>query len=148
MKKLAAICLLMAMALPLAAVEDGQVMYVGGTISSMTTGAVGRLDTTSDTILTFESGLNKLAIPYAAIECFQYTTEVTHHLGVLPAIAVGLLKARERRHFVRITYRDSSNASNVAVFEVPKQMPRSIQAVLQARAPRACKPCSASFNPE
>jgi hypothetical protein len=142
MKSLVTLFLLLALTLPAAAVEGSQVMYFGGTVPALTSGLVGRLDTTSETSLAFEYGSNKLVIPYAAIESFQYTTEVTHHLGVLPAIAVALLKKRERQHFFRISYRDADHGKQVAVFEVPKHMPRTLQAVLEARAPQTCRPSS------
>jgi hypothetical protein len=135
MKRFVAFLILLGLTLPAAAVEDGQVMYVGGTIPTLTNNLVGRLDNTSETFLTFEYASNKLAIPYAAIESFQYSTEVTHHLGVLPGIVVALAKKREHRHFFRISYRDADNISQVAVFEVPKHMPRTLQAILDARAP-------------
>lgn len=124
MKNLMTFCFLLAMALPLAAVEDGEVMYVGGTVPAVRAGSIGRFDTTSEASMTFEYGNNKLAIPYAAIQSFQYTTEVTHHLGVLPAIVVALLKARERRHFFRISYRDVNDAGQAVVFEVPNKCRR------------------------
>ncbi len=136
MKKLVILSLLLALALPGAAVEGDQVMYFGGTAPGLANGTVGRLDTTSEASLTFEyAGNNKLAIPYGAVESYQYSRDVAHHLGVLPTIAVGLLKTREHRHFFRISYRDPNSVSQVAVFEVPKRMPRTLQAVLDARAP-------------
>ena len=134
MKRLVAFFIILGLTLPAAAVEDGQVMYFGGTVPALTAGLVGRLDITSETSLTFEYGTSKLVIPYTAVESFEYSTEVTHHLGVLPAIAVGLLKKRERRHFFRISYHDAGPALKVVVFEVPKHLPRTLQAVLQARA--------------
>jgi len=143
MRNSALICLLLLVALPADAVEDGQVMYTGGTVASLAAGAVGRLDTTSETALSFEYSGNKLVIPYARIESFQYTEEVARHLGVLPAIAVGLVKKRQRRHHFQISFRDDGNVSQVAIFEVPKQMPPTLLAVLRTRAPQACKPAYA-----
>ena len=142
MKKLMTFCLLFALALPMAAVEDDQVMYAGGTAPALRVGVVGRLDTTSEQSLAFESSGPKLLIPYADIQSFEYSTEVTRHLGVLPAIGVGLVKMRRHRHYFRISYRGADNVSQVAVFEVPKQMPRTLRAVLEARAPKGCKPCA------
>ena len=135
MKKLMILGLLMALAMPvpLAAIDDGQVTYTGGTIPGIAVGSTGRFNTTSETALTFEYGSSKLEIPFSAIQSFQYSTEVTHHLGVLPAIAVGLLKARQHRHYFRIAYQGADSASQVGVFEVPKTMPRTLQAILQAR---------------
>jgi len=100
------------------------------------------LDTTSEKSLTFETSGKKLLIPYADIQSFEYSTEVTRHLGVLPAIAIGLVKMRRRRHYFRISYRGADNVSQVAIFEVPKHMPRMLRAVLEARAPQTCKPCA------
>jgi hypothetical protein len=140
MKKFVAFCLLLMMALPAVAVEDDQVMYVGGTTPELKAGVVGRLDMTPETALIFNYSGSKLAIPYASIDSFQYTQEVTRHLGVLPAIAIGLVTMRRHRHFFRISYRDPNNVAQAAVFEVPKTMPRTLQAVLETRAPRTCKP--------
>jgi hypothetical protein len=142
MKKLIALYLLFTftLALSLAAVENDQVQYMGGTPPAARPGAIGRLDTTDEKSLTFESAGAKLLIPYADIQSFAYSTEVTRHLGVMPAIAVGLLKMRRHSHYFRISYRGADAIPQVAVFEVSKQMPRMLQAVLQARAPQSCKP--------
>ncbi|MGB8759963.1 MAG: hypothetical protein WCD01_03660, partial [Candidatus Sulfotelmatobacter sp.] len=86
------LCLLLALAAPVFAVDDGQVMYAGGTVPGLPAGAVGRLDTTSEESLTFEYSGTQVLIPYSQIESFEYSTEVTRHLGVMPAIAVGLIK--------------------------------------------------------
>jgi hypothetical protein len=143
MKKLVTLLLsfvvAVALVLPAEAVEDGQVMYVGGTVPALSTGLIGRLDTTSEASLTFEAASSKLVIPYAKITSYEYSTEVTHHLGVLGAMAVGLLKKRQRQHFFRISYFDAGNVPQVAVFEVSKHMPRTLQAVLETRGPQKCK---------
>ena len=78
-----------------------------------------------------------MEIPYAAIQSFEYSKEVTHHLGVLPAIAVGMFKMRRHGHFFRISYHDSNDVAQAVVFEVSKQMPRTLLAVLTTRAPQA-----------
>lgn len=89
MNKLMIFCLLLALAVPVLAVDDNRVMYAGGTVPALPVGTVGRLDTTSEESLTFEYSGTKVPIPYSEIESFEYSTEVTRHLGVLPAIAVG-----------------------------------------------------------
>jgi hypothetical protein len=142
MNKLMIFCMLLALAVPLLAVDDGQVRYMGGTVPALPAGAVGRLDTTSEESLTFDYSGTKVLIPYSQIESFEYSTEVTRHLGVMPAIAVGLIKMRQHRHYFRISYRSTDNVSQVVVFEVPKHTPRTLQAVLMVRAPQACNPRS------
>jgi hypothetical protein len=140
LKKLATFCLLLLMSLPAGAVEGEQVKYLGGTVADLHAGLLGRLDTTAITTLTYEYSGNKLVIPYAKIDSFEYSVDVARHLGVLAAIAVALVRARQRRHFFRISYHDENNVSQVAIFEVPKWMPQTLLAVLQVRAPQGCKP--------
>jgi hypothetical protein len=144
MKKLTALFLLLIVSLPVLAVEDGQVMYIGGSAPGVTAGTVGHLDTTADAALIFEYAGSKLAIPYADIQSYQYSTEVTRHLGVLPAIAVGMFRMRQHSHFFRVSYRGADGVAQVAVFEVSKQTPRTLQAVLTVRAPKPklCSPCA------
>jgi hypothetical protein len=142
MKRLIAVCLLILvlMPLPTPAVEGDQVMYIGGTVGVLNKGVVGNLDTTSQTALNFESPGGKLVIPFQEIDSYEYFQQVARHLGVLPAIAVGLVKRRQRRHFFRISYHDGSKAEQVAIFEVSKEMPRILLAILQGRAPQGCRP--------
>jgi len=85
------------------AVEPGQVAYVGGT-AILKEGAVGKLDMFSETALRFESAGTVVEIPYAKIQSFEYTEQVSHHMGVLPAIAIGLSRSRKHRHYFRISF--------------------------------------------
>ena len=56
-----------------AGVEGTAVMYVGGTVSNVTEGQVGRLDTTVDRSLLFEYGSSRVEIPYAMIKLKRTT---------------------------------------------------------------------------
>jgi hypothetical protein len=128
--------------LPACAVEAGQVAYTGGSLS-VPQGTVGSFDTTSPTALVFRFGgsgasLNEVDIEYKNIRGFRYTTEVARHLGVLPAIAVGLVKSRERKHFFTIRFVNSEGVAQAAVFEVAKNDPPALLAILRARAPQVC----------
>jgi hypothetical protein len=140
MKNFAVFCLFLVLSLPAVALDNGRVMYVGGTVPGVSARTIGRLDTTSETALVFEYSGSKLEIPYAAIQSFDYSKEVTRHIGVLPAIAVRLLMVRQRRHFFRISYHDPKNVTQAIVLEVPKTMPRTLQAVLETRAPGSSRP--------
>jgi len=151
MKRIAAFCFLLLLALPVFAVENDDVLYSGGTVPGLAPGVVGRLNTSSETSLVFEQEGASLAIPYAKIDFYEYSEQVARHLGVLPAIAVGLVKARQHKHFFRISFHDENGNARVAVFEVPKQMPQTLRAVLDSRAPHACAPqhkvCWGPFGP-
>jgi hypothetical protein len=139
MKKLVGFCLLLVLPLATIAVENSQVMYAGGTVETLKEGTPGRLVTTSPTALTFESSGSQIVIQFANIESYEYSQQVARHLGVLPAIATGLVRHRQKKHFLRISYKEENDAQQVAIFEVPKQMPRTLLAILQLRAPWGCK---------
>lgn len=67
MKKIFLLCSLTFLALPALAIDGRHVKYVGGTLPGVNVGAIGHIDTTAATTLTFEYSGNKVAIPYASI---------------------------------------------------------------------------------
>jgi hypothetical protein len=140
MKRFTALCLLLVLALPAVAVENEEVMYVGGTVAAVKEGAIGHLDTTSPTALKFDSPGGSFEIPYARFDSYTYSEETARHLGVLPAVGVAILRKRQHRHFFRISFHDENSTPQVAVLEVSKHMPKTVMAILQTRAPKACKP--------
>ncbi len=137
-----AMCLLGA--IPAFAIEAGQVVYAGGS-AGISSDTIGTLDTTSPTTLIFKyirpNGTpGQIDIKYENIRSFEYRNDVRHHLGVLPAIAVGLLAARQRTYTFSISYADSSEAVQVAIFDVAKRDQPAILQVLRARDPHICRP--------
>ena len=145
MKKYFLLCSLLLLSLPAVALSGQHVQYVGGTAPGITNGAIGKLDTTSDSSLIFEYQGTKLSVPYANIDSFQHTKEVARHLGVLPVIVVALLKPRQQRHFFRIVYHDRNSpnpVTHVIVLEVPKRMSCTLEAVLDTRSPQRGRSCN------
>jgi phosphatidylglycerophosphate synthase len=135
-----ALVLTLAASRSFAAVEGNEVAYMGGT-SSVPSGTVGTLDLSSPTTFIFlgrTPGV-QVTIPYAQVACFAYETELTHHLGVLPAIAVGIVRTRKHRHFVTIEYTDESRKQQMAVFEVTKDLPRVIVPLLSEKVQQRCR---------
>lgn len=120
------------------AVTGSEVMYVGGSVEGLKPGDIGRFDTRSAKDLEFIGSGKTVFVPYDTIRKIQYRKEVAHHLGVALAIAVALIKKRERRHFITLTYTNDAGERQAAVFEVSKSAPLSLLAVLAARAPQAC----------
>jgi hypothetical protein len=121
------------------AVENDEAMYAGGTILAVAAGTTGHLSTSARDALIFEGPGTRIEIPYASINSFEYTQNVTRHLGVLPAIATGLLRHRQHRHFFRIEFQPESQPPQVVILEVSKHVPKVLQAVLETRAPQGCK---------
>src|ERR1700751_2962718 len=107
MKQFFLLCCFGLFTLPALAGEGGHIKYVGGTVPGLNTGAGGQVDISGRTLV-FESSKRKVSVPYASLESFEHSSEVARHLGILPAIVVALLKPRQRRHFIGISYRDQS----------------------------------------
>ena len=141
MKALRQVLLISILTVSALAVDNGHAKYVGGTVPSASRGDVYRVNTAPETALNFERAGTTLAIPYASIESFQYSREAARHLGVLPAMLVGLLKARQHRHYFRISYRSANGAMQVVMFEVPKRETTVLEAILDARAPHTNRTC-------
>jgi phosphatidylglycerophosphate synthase len=130
---------------PAFAVEAGQVAFTGGSLS-VAQGTVGSFDLVSPDAVIFKYGgagstqstkANQVEIVYKNISGVSYATELAHHLGVLPAIAVGLARKRERRHLFTIKYTDASDTVQAVIFEVSKKDAPALLEVLRARAPQA-----------
>ena len=136
MKRLA--CVVFLLSACCMAVEQGQVRYLGGTLDNSKVGTVGRLDLSSPGSITYQVSESRFTIPYEQIVSYQYNQELGHHLGVLPALAVGLLKHRQHRHVFTIVYLNDQLTKQIAVFEVPKRAAGSVKAVLDAKGIHTC----------
>ena len=123
---------------PAMAIDQPEVNYVNGTIKSVAENA-GTFDTTSQAVLELRFGPGQVSIPYAQIKSVAYREENRFRLGVLPAIAVGLLKARTKSHFVTIAWTDTEG-SQVVTLKAAKARAVGLLQVIRARAPDACKP--------
>ncbi|HEX4484846.1 MAG TPA: hypothetical protein VH088_01175 [Terriglobales bacterium] len=125
--------LIMFLAVPLLANAASTARYRGGNALAVADGASGTLETAKDSAITFSTSTAKLVIPYVAIDSYHYCEPAARHLGIAPAIAVGLLRHRQRIHLFRITYHDESG-TRVAVFEVPKDSALGFNEFLKAHA--------------
>lgn len=136
MKKLVAILLLVGMASPAFGevfVDAGQAAYIGGTLVNIKNEQMGKLDTTQEKTLGFNYEGGRVNIPYDRIESWKYDEVLARHLGVVLTTVVVLLKHRQRRHLFQIQFKDDAGVTQSAVFEVAKEQPRVVVAVLQAR---------------
>jgi hypothetical protein len=138
MRGFAAMALVLAFAASAFAVSGNEVMYVGGSAPALTPGAIGAFETGSPKELVFVCEGKRLSVAYDKIKKVEYRKEVAHHLGIAPAIAVGLVKKREQKHSITLTYADQASDRQAAVFEVPKNASQPLLAILAARAPQAC----------
>ena len=96
MRPILVMSLLLFLGIPTKAAEDGQAMYVGGT-TDVKAGTIGKIAIRPEA-LNFEYSGGRLTIRFDRMESYEYSKQVAHHLGVLPAIAVSLVKRRHRKH--------------------------------------------------
>jgi hypothetical protein len=118
--------------------EQVEATYLSGTVKAIPAEAASKLDITTPTALELEAGTSHITIPYAAIKGYEYKEENRFHLGVLPAIAVGALKARAKRHLITIDWKDEAEVAQTVTFEMTKDRAQGLMKVLEARAPEAC----------
>ena len=153
MRRIVVLMLVLSLATHAFAVSGSEVMYVGGSVSALNAGDIGTFDTTPPQELAFASNGKKLSVAYSKLMRIEYHKEVAVHLGVAPAIVVGLIKKREERHFITLTFADEAGQRQAAVFEVSKSAPQSLLPILAARAPQACvisnkyQPCPVAARP-
>ena len=118
---------------------DGMDMtYVSGTVEGMQRGVKGDVETEDAANLVINANGRRVAIPYGKLRSFHCRQEVRYHLGVLPAIAVGLLKARSRVYTVILEWDVDGQEPEVATLELSHRDQESLKDVLRARAHQAC----------
>ncbi len=141
MKRIISIALtaaIFAVTSPAFAVDEMQITYANGTVPGVPESSTGTLNTSSPAALEFHSGASQFAIPYTAITSYSARDENRFRLGVLPAIAVGVLKARSKRHFVTIAWKDEKGTANVVTFEMSHEHSVGLMSILRVRARKAC----------
>jgi hypothetical protein len=130
--------MVMVTGMPALGMDGPEVQYLNGTAPGVKEGTMGTLDTTLPAALGFRAGGAEFSIPYAGVKFYRYREAKRFRLGVLPAIAVGLVKARAQRHVVTISWTDEAGVAEVATLEASKDEARGLVALLRARAPGAC----------
>jgi hypothetical protein len=120
--------------------EEPDVEYVNGTVKGLKDGTTGAVDMSSPAALEFRAGSNQFSIPYDQIKHVKCREENRFRLGVLATIAVGLLKARSKRHFVVIEWTGEDGRSEVVTLDASKVKARGMVEVLRFRAPHVCPP--------
>jgi hypothetical protein len=141
MKKLIALTLISVLATQSARALDSKGMeatYTGGTVAGVRLEVDGTLEAVSPTALEFHSSSGDFSVPYAGITGARYREENRFSLGALPALGVGLLKARAKRHVTTITWKDERGVEQVAIFETSKQRSLALLTILRLRAPQVC----------
>jgi hypothetical protein len=132
------------------ALDGFAVTYTTGTVEGARQGVGGVLENTEAAGLRFQGDGNSFLIPYARIRSYQYREETKYRMGILPMIALGLVKARSKVHSVTISWQGDRGVPEVVRLEMSRHTAEELMAILRVRAERACQPswaksCSAGF---
>jgi hypothetical protein len=124
------------LALSARAVDRMDATYINGTAKAVPEEARAALDTSSTAALELHAGATTVPIPYSRVTSYEYRVENRFRLGALPAVAVGLLKAREKRHLLTIAWTDDQGNEQTATFETTRDRARGLIKVLDIRSPQ------------
>ena len=122
------------------ALNGFEVTYLTGTVQGANQGMPGLLDNTATNALHFQGNASQFSIPFTNIRSYQYREETKFRLGVLPAIAVGMLKARSKVHTVSISWQGERGVPEVVTLQMSKHTAEGLMTLLRTRAERACQP--------
>jgi len=141
MKKVLALAVLLSFVQPLAvtaAVRGKEVMYVGGTITSVPEATEGLLDYQDEKVLRFTSSKGSFEIPYDRVTSLEYGQKAGRRLGVALTITIWALFSKKRKHFMTVGYNDENDKPQGVVLELPKGLPRTVIAIIEARSGVKC----------
>src|SRR5262249_12177874 len=110
--------------------------YLGGTVSSLKEGEEGKSSAKDEKVFVFDSGKNRLEIPYDHIDSLEYGQKAGRRVGVAFAVNPIFIFSKKRRHFLTIGYTDADGKQQAGVFELGKDVIRVTLASLEARTGR------------
>jgi hypothetical protein len=138
MRRLAAAALLIAVAAaPAAALDKDKAMYVGGT-ANVAPKSEGILATNDEAKLMFiaEKGGGMVEIPWKRIDEAEYGQKVGRRVKTAILLTPLALFSKARKHYLTISYKDSKNEMQSAVFELGKELVRTTLTVVETRSGR------------
>jgi len=126
-------CLLL-LALTLnAAGRGGKVRYIGGTVAELEQKPSGRLITTSDSHLVYESGKFLYVVPWVEINLIEYGQQVNRRYALAVALSPLLALSKSRKHFLTVGFTDENGNQQAFVFRVDKGDIRTLLVSLEAK---------------
>jgi len=116
-----------------AAVRGDEAMYVGGTLQ-VPEKTEGRLDTSNEAVISFNSKKGSFEIPSAKISSIEYGQKVGRRVGAAVAVSPVLLLSKKKKHYVTVSYEDKAGTKQSAVFELSKGSLVSTVQLLEKRS--------------
>jgi hypothetical protein len=107
--------------------------YIGGTINSIKEGTEGTSSTTDEKAWMFDYKKGKLSIPYDKVTELEYGQKAGRRVAMAILISPIALFSKKRKHYLTITYTDDAGKSQAGVFELGKDIVRTMLASIAAR---------------
>ena len=119
------------------ALDKDKAMYVGGTVN-VAPKSEGLLATNDEAKLMFvaEKGGGVVEIPWKKIDEAEYGQKVGHRVKTAIFLTPFSLLSKARKHYLTISYKDSKNEMQSAVFELGKELVRTTLTVVETRSGR------------
>jgi hypothetical protein len=108
-------------------------MYVGGTVA-IKEKMEGKLDTSSDAVLTFAYQRLTWTLPYASIVELEYGQKAGRRVAVGVLVSPFALFSKKRNHYLTISFTDPAGKEQAVVFELGKDIVRTTLKVLNVRS--------------
>jgi hypothetical protein len=125
-----------------AGLDSKKAQYVGGTLIQVKEGVEGKLDASDSTHLVFspDKGGN-YSLRYDTVTDLAYGQHAGRRVGATVALgvttmgigALPILFSKKRRHYLTINFKNDEGKDQAVVFELGKDLTRSMLATLQAR---------------
>ena len=138
LRKMMAVCLLTTFlaAECFAGLGSDKTKYIGGTVSNLKEGEEGKSSTKDTKVFLFDTGKEKLEIPYDKVDSIEYGQKAGRRVGVAFVVNPIFIFSKKRRHFLTLGYTDTDGKQQAAVFELGKDVIRVTLASLEARTGR------------
>jgi hypothetical protein len=118
----------------LGAVRGDEVMYIGGTMTSIPDKTEGALDLSGEKEGVFNSKKGSFRFQYAQITGLEYGQKAGRRLGLALAVNPVLLFSKKRKHFLTVEFTDEQGQRQGAVLEVAKGKVRGVITALEAKS--------------
>ena len=119
-----------------AGLGSDKTMYIGGTVNSIKENTEGKATAKDEKNFVFEYSGGKLVVPYEQVDSLEYGQKTGRRIGVAIMISPLALFSKKRRHFLTLGYKDAADKQQAAVFELGKDVIRTMLATLEARTGR------------
>lgn len=117
------------------AVDAKKAEYVGGTVAGLKEKVEGRLDTSDETHLMFNTEESPtVRIPYKSIVELEYGQKAGRRVAMAILLSPLALFSKKRKHYLSIAYKDAKGQEQAAIFELGKDIVRTSLMVIQTRS--------------